>query len=75
MKLYLIDLGKLHQDETAAFIERFIKDYEALNLDNSQETNFCFLKKKLSYSFSYLLLYPYKLGVLPISFLKLGYQK
>jgi len=46
-KLYSIDLFRLHQDETAAFIERFITDYEALNLDSSQEPDFVSLKQNM----------------------------
>lgn len=40
MKLYKLDVTKLHQDEAAAFIQRFTTDYNALNLDSSTEPDF-----------------------------------
>ncbi len=39
-KLYPLDLFRLHQDEAAAFIQRFSTDYAALNLNSSTEPDF-----------------------------------
>ena len=39
-KLYPLDLFRLHQDEAAAFVQRFSTDFTALNLDSSTEPDF-----------------------------------
>lgn len=47
MKLYKFNIAKLRQDETAAFMQRFITDFEALNLDSSAEPDFILLKNEI----------------------------
>jgi hypothetical protein len=46
-KLYPLDLFRLHQDEAAAFIERFKTDYTALKLNSTGEIDFNLMLQKM----------------------------
>lgn len=46
--MYPLDLFRLHQDEAAAFVQRFSTDFTALNLDSSTEPDFNLLLQAMT---------------------------